>query len=121
MAKKDNITIANILRGCEAGMMQSVGVMQVIPLLSDMEDDRFVSPNQALVSTRGYGSLVFENPTDVLMLIPCHTGYVVKQAAQDHAMAQAAFVASNKANGSIPRTSSSEITISSVARDLSCS
>jgi hypothetical protein len=66
--------------------------MQVVPLLSDLEDERFVSPTQALVSTTGYGKLVFRNPTPWLLLVPCHAGYVVKESVQDHAMSHAAFV-----------------------------
>jgi hypothetical protein len=66
--------------------------MQVIPLLSDLEDERFVSPAEALVSTSEYGSLVYRNPTPFVLIVPCHVGYVVPKAAQDHAMTHAAFV-----------------------------
>jgi hypothetical protein len=90
------LTIREVLRGCEVGRMQSVGIMQVIPLLSDLEDERFVSPAQALVSTEGYGALVFRNPTPLLLIVPCHVGYVVDERAQDHAMTHAAFVPAEK-------------------------
>lgn len=86
------LTIREVLRGCEVGRMQSVGIMQVIPLLSELEDERFVSPAQALVSTEEYGALVFRNPTPLLLIVPCHVGYVVDEGAQDHAMTHAAFV-----------------------------
>ena len=70
--------------------------MQVIPLVSDLSDDRFVSPVEANadVFTTDYGTLGFRNPSDCLLIVPCHAGYVVKQAAQDHAMAHAAVVRS---------------------------
>ncbi|MEZ0369199.1 MAG: DUF6569 family protein [Candidatus Sericytochromatia bacterium] len=91
-ARRPGLTIAGILRGCEAGPLQSAGVMQVIPLLSDYEDQNFVSPASALVSTAGYGNMVFENPGSRLLLVPCHAGYSISQAAQDHAMAHAGLV-----------------------------
>jgi len=87
-----SLTVRGVLRGCEPGRMQSVGIMQVVPLLSDLEDERFVSPAEALVSTEGYGSLVFRNPTPLILIVPCHVGYVVEKRAQDHAMTHAAFV-----------------------------
>ena len=88
------LTVRGVLRGCEVGRMQSVGIMQVIPLLSDLEDERFVSPAEALVSTVEYGSLVFRNPTPLILIVPCHVGYVGAKHAQDHAMTHAAFVSS---------------------------
>ncbi len=87
--------VREILRGCEAGRLQSVGYMQVIPLVSDLYDDRFVSPAQcdAAVYTTSYRTLGFRNTSDSVMIVPCHAGYVVKQRAQDHAMAHAGVVA----------------------------
>jgi len=85
-------TIADILRGCEAGRMQSVGLMQVIPLLSELEETRIDPPVEAVVSTSNYGTLVFHNPTGRLVLVPCHAAYVTELKAQDHALPEAAFV-----------------------------
>lgn len=90
------LMISDLLHGTSVGKMQSVGLMQVLPLCSELEDDRFVSPNQAEVSTQGYGKLVFENQSDQTLLVPCHTGYVVEQAAQDHAMAHTGLIAAKK-------------------------
>ncbi len=89
------IDVREVLRGCEAGRLQSVGYMQVIPLVSDLNDNRFVSPVQcdAAVYTTNYGTLGFRNTSDSVMIVPCHAGYVVKQHAQDHAMAHAGVVA----------------------------
>lgn len=89
------IEVREVMRGCAAGRLQSVGYMQVIPLVSDLHDDRFVSPVQcdAAVYTTNYGTLGFRNTSDSVMIVPCHAGYVVKQHAQDHAMAHAGVVA----------------------------
>lgn len=89
------IEVREVLRGCEAGRLQSVGYMQIIPLVSDLDDDRFVSPVQcdAAVYTTSYGTLGFRNTSDSVMIVPCHAGYVVKQHAQNHAMAHAGVVA----------------------------
>ena len=38
------LDISEILRGCDVGRMQSVGIMQVLPLVSDLEDARVVAP-----------------------------------------------------------------------------
>jgi len=88
------LTIKEILRGCEVGRIQTVGVMQVIPLIldEDLQDDRFENPDVVRVGTRNYGEMVFSNPSGKPVLLPTHVGYVVKQAAQDHAMATAGIV-----------------------------
>jgi len=93
-ARKGKTTVAHLLKGCEPGPMQSAGIMQIIPLLSDIEDHGIVSPVNARFRTEAYGTMIFENSSSCMMLIPCHTGYVVKQPAQDHAMGQAALVRS---------------------------
>jgi len=94
MAKeKSKMKLAEILKGCTPGKIQSVGVMQVIPLISDISDDSFVSPNQsAKVSTSGYGTLVFKNEKKETMIVPPQAGYVVKQSAQDHALPHVGIV-----------------------------
>jgi hypothetical protein len=84
--------IRDLLRGCEPGRLQSVGLMQVIPLTSDLCDDRFVSPEQACVATEGYGNLVIKNLADRPMLVPTGATYIVEQAAQNHALPHAGYV-----------------------------
>jgi hypothetical protein len=84
--------VEDILRGCRPGRIQSVGCMQVIPLVSDISDDRFASPSEAKVSTSHYGTLAFKNPTRKTMIVPAQAAYVVKQAAQDHALPHAGIV-----------------------------
>ncbi len=94
--RQTTIRVTDVLHGCTPGRIQSVGYMQVIPLVSELSDDRFVSPveGEAEVFTAGYGSLGFRNSGDRVLIVPCHAGYVVKQAAQDHAMAHAGVVRS---------------------------
>ena len=98
MAKeKSKMKLAEILKGCMPGKIQSVGVMQVIPLVSEISDESFVSPNQsAKVSTSDYGTLVFQNQKEATMIIPPQAGYVVKQSAQDHALPHVGVVEGKK-------------------------
>ena len=86
------ITLGEILRGTRPGRIQSVGYMQVIPLVSDIVDERFVPPEEALVGTTSYGTMEFENESDLVLIVPLHAGYVVKRAAQDHAMSHVGLV-----------------------------
>ena len=87
-----SVTISEILRGVEVGRMQAVGNMQIIPLLSDMVHEGFSTPDELEVGTSNYGTIEFNNRSDKEVIIPCHAGYIVKQAAQDHAMTHAGFV-----------------------------
>ena len=97
--RKNTIEVSDVLFGCAPGQIQSVGYMQVIPLISEISDDRFVSPinGETRVQTSNYGSLGFQNRGDSVVIIPCNAGYVVKHAAQDHAMAHAGVVGSSTA------------------------
>ncbi len=63
-SRQKTIRVAGALRGCTTGTLQGGGYMQVIPLVSELSDDRFVSPvdGEAEVFTAGYGSLGFRNP-----------------------------------------------------------
>ena len=93
------ITISKMLRGCIPGRIQSVGYMQVIPLTceEDMTDDRIVSPAKAAkVGTSDYGTLQIKNESDKVMIVPSQTAYVVKQAAQDHALPHAGVIGKKK-------------------------
>lgn len=92
----ETITIREVLHGTTPGQLQTVGLMQVIPLVSELTDERFAPADQVEVSTRSYGELTFRNPTEKLLIVPSHAGYVVSQAAQDHAMSTAAMVKSKE-------------------------
>jgi len=87
------LSISEILRGCTPGRKQSVGLMEVIPLVSDVEDLRFGTPEDLKLDThQGYGNMGFENKSDKIVIVPSHVGYVTGQAAQDHAMCTAGMV-----------------------------
>lgn len=88
------MNIKEALRGCRVGRIQTVGLMQVVPLTMDPDhfDDRFATPDVVRVGTSHYGSMHFDNPESKPVLLPSHVGYVVKQKAQDHAMATAGIV-----------------------------
>lgn len=89
--------VKELLKGCRAGQIQTVGTMSVIPLLSDITDDRFVSPVKAKFETKAYGHMGFENTErGKILIVPLHTGYVTEKKAQDHAMVQAGVVKSKK-------------------------
>ena len=97
MTQVRGITIRSVLRGMQTGRMQTVGRMQVIPLVGDPDlfDERFAAPTgtKASVGTSDYGKMVFKNDNpDKVLLVPCHVGYVVKQQAQNHAMVNAGLV-----------------------------
>ncbi|MGD1527114.1 ARPP-1 family domain-containing protein [Vibrio harveyi] len=90
------VTITDLLRGCSLGRMQTSGIMQVLPLVSEIHDERFVSPVSAgTVWTNNYGEMEFRNQSDKTMLIPSNATYIVNQKAQDHAMATAGLVGKN--------------------------
>lgn len=101
MSITTDLNIAEILRGMEPGRLQTVGVMQVLPLRgdSDLYDEDIISPadeeKRTLMSTNDYGSMDFDNPTDKVLLVPCHVGYVTSQKAQDHAMSHTGMVGKN--------------------------
>lgn len=95
--REDKITISEILHGTQAGRMQSVGYLQVLPLVSKMSDDRFLPPNELEVATGDYGKLEFYNTSEQIGIVPLHSGYIVKQLAQDHALLHVGVVDQNDA------------------------
>jgi len=89
------ITISEVLKGCTPGRMQSAGYMQVIPLISDMVDDRFGPFGKLLTSTSHYGTLCFENRSDSPTIFPLGAGVLTKQHAQNHASGRAKLMRAN--------------------------
>jgi len=87
------LTVETILKGTGLGPMQSVGQMQVIPLVdtTGAVDERF-SPPELEVGTHGYGSVALRNANDKPTIVPYGAGWVVKQRAQDHAIGSGAFL-----------------------------
>lgn len=86
----DNITIRDLLRGCEAGYPQTVGYMSVVPLLSDLVYDQFTVPSKTQTATHTYGTLEVKNPLrDGIAILPFGSAVLTKQAAQNHATSSA--------------------------------
>jgi len=88
----NQIDITEILRGCEPGRMQQCGYMSVIPLVSELVDDRFGSPLKVMASTSNYGTLIVDNPNDYPTILPFGAGYISKQHAQNHAAMKAVLL-----------------------------
>ena len=86
------MNIKNLLSGVVPGRLQSVGVMGVIPLISDLEDKTFIAPVKTRIGTENYGHLVFENKEDKMAIIPVGAAYIVKQAAQNHGLGHVGVV-----------------------------
>lgn len=82
------ITIAEVLKGCTPGKMQSAGYMQMIPLLSepDMIDKRFGTFNGVFSSTHDYGTVHLENREGFPTIMPMGTAILTEQSAQNHAL-----------------------------------
>lgn len=86
------VTVADLLRGCEAGDMQTVGIMQVIPLLGKRIANDVAMTGDVRVSNENYGHMKFSNTADVPAIIPQHAGYLTTYGAQDHATPDAVIV-----------------------------
>jgi len=87
------ITISKVLKGCTPGRMQSVGYMQIIPLLSDIIDDTFSPPiGNIEASTSDYGTLRLKNLTDSPTIFPTGGAVMTKQKAQNHASPKGIFM-----------------------------
>ncbi len=82
--------IADILATRSVGRMQSVGVMQVIPILGE-DDDQFAPPTLE-ASTSNYGEVHVRNPGARDTILPPGSAWIVSRSAQDHAIAGGALV-----------------------------
>jgi hypothetical protein len=89
----NRLSIDDILRGTEPGRMQSVGHMQVIPLCGD-DDDRFAAP-ELEIRTTTYGTVELRHDDGRPTIVPPGAGWVVEQAAQDHAIGGGVLLAGN--------------------------
>lgn len=86
----DNVKISDLLRGVSAGYPQTVGYMTVIPLVSDLVDERFTVPSKIQTATKDYGSLEVKNPLrDGIAILPFGSAILTKQSAQNHAVGHA--------------------------------
>lgn len=91
------INIRELLAGTEPGTMQSVGLMQVIPLcLPETGTDLVLAPlGELAVSNRNYGEITFRNPAELNVIVPQHAGFITRRAAQDHATPKVVVVEAN--------------------------
>lgn len=88
------LTVETILKGTGLGPMQSVGQMQVIPLVDLRQgtgEPEFSVP-ELEVGTSGYGAVSLRNATKLPTIVPYGAGWVVKERAQDHAIGSGAFL-----------------------------
>lgn len=81
-----SISVEDILRGTGIGSMQTVGQMQVIPILNEEDDDETFAPPEFNINTSNYGTVNLRNDADRPTIAPPGAGWVVKEAAQDHAI-----------------------------------
>ncbi|MEU8134433.1 ARPP-1 family domain-containing protein [Streptodolium elevatio] len=89
----ESATVGELLSGARPGRVQSVGRMQVLPLLAgDAPTADLGDPASLDISTGDYGTLCFGNSGSGTALVPSHLAVMVSQAAQDHAMPRAALV-----------------------------
>lgn len=89
------IRVEEILKNRSVGRMQSVGHMQVIPILG--EDDDSWAPPDVEAGTSSYGNVNVRNNQDRRTVVPPGSGFVTRQAAQDHAIGDGALVPAGKA------------------------
>lgn len=98
MSKTVRFTLAEILHGKVAGRPQSVGIMDVVPLLPQDEAHHnrlFAVPSKDmyLAGNPGYGTVIVRNANPAMPLIcPTNTAWVTRHRAQDHALCKAGLV-----------------------------
>ena len=90
----NTLTVESILEGTGLGRTQSVGLMDVVPLLDEggIADDSFAPPDFS-IDTSDYGTVQVRNESpDLPTILPTGAGWVTKQHAQDHAVPSGVFV-----------------------------
>lgn len=100
-----NISMEDILFGIGTGRAQSVGNMEVIPLISEDRDevineDMYGTPAdvEVGVGSYGYGNVDMSNTSDRVNIVPPGAGWVVKEAAQDHAIGSGEILGPKESN-----------------------
>lgn len=85
------LTVEQILRGTSIGRMQSVGQMDVIPVLAEEDDESLVAPDLRIGTTQ-YGRVDVTHLGARPTLVPPGAAWIVAKAAQDHAIGGGVFV-----------------------------
>lgn len=88
-------SMRDVLHGTKPGRIQSVGLMQVIPLILNMEEDNRFSAPDLTVSTSDYGTIHLKNSEAKPTIAPVGATYLTKQHGQDHAIMGAETIDSN--------------------------
>lgn len=86
--------LSDLLRGLVPGRMQSVGLMQIIPLIGE-EATGYLSPDEVEVESPQYGILGFMKRTKGKVIIPSGAAYMTKENAQDHTLPHPGVIAKN--------------------------
>lgn len=84
------VSVQELLSGTYYGRRQSVGNMEVVPIIG--ENDENYSPPDVRVSTNNYGSVQARNLSDRPTIVPLGSGWVVDAKVQDHAVGSGALV-----------------------------
>ena len=94
MTQRESVSMEDILFGVGHGRSQSVGNMEVIPLIDEagIQDEGFDPPSDVEVGTSSYGTVELRHPGSNPTIVPTGAGWVVKQAAQDHAIGSGTFI-----------------------------
>lgn len=94
---QDSVTLEEILYGVGCGRSQSVGNMEVIPLVDegDIQDEN-LGPPEVEVGTSDYGTVNLRNDMEQPTIVPPGAGWVVKEAAQDHAIGGGTLIGPGK-------------------------
>ncbi len=89
--------LQDLLKGLSPGRIQTVGYLQVIPLVSEINSEKFGSFLDVDCGTTNYGTVVIDNKSnqaDVIM--PLGYGFLKKNSGQDHALVNVTIVGKGK-------------------------
>ena len=101
MSKQIRLTLARILEGKRGARPQTVGLMEVVPLLPQDETHHnrmFAVPSKSmlLAGNPAYGTIIVENKDTVRpLIVPSNTTWITRHAAQDHALNKASLLAAS--------------------------
>jgi len=90
-----NMSMDDILFGIGHGRRQTVGNMDVIPLVDEGADrgEEFMPPTEVEVGTEEYGTVSMRHSGDSPTVMPTGSCWVVKERAQDHAIGSGVLLA----------------------------
>lgn len=101
MSKQIRLTLARILEGKRGARPQTVGLMEVVPLLPQDETHHnrmFAVPSKSmfLAGNPRYGTIVVENKDTVRpLIVPSNVTWITKHAGQDHALSKAGLLSAS--------------------------